>query len=104
MGFDLKIKKYEILSPDEISRINDISFRILEEIGVKIDHIKLLDRLKSEGLDVDLKAKVVKFPREVVLNSIKKSNKKHILYGRDRNNKADSDTICLILTEVRDNI
>lgn len=89
MGFDLKIKKYEILSNDEIDLINGISLKILEEIGVKIYHGELLDKLKNIGAEIDRKTQVVKFSRELVLDSIKRSNKKHILYGRDRNNKAE---------------
>jgi trimethylamine--corrinoid protein Co-methyltransferase len=89
MGFDLNIEKYEILSKEDIDRINDISFKILEEIGIKINHAGLLDRLKNEGIDVDLKSSKVKFSRELVLDSIEKSNKKHILYGRNRTNKAE---------------
>ncbi|GAH86736.1 unnamed protein product, partial [marine sediment metagenome] len=89
MGFNLKIKRYEILSNNEVDLINSISLKILEEIGVKIYHDELLDKLKNKDVEVDRKTKIVKFSRELVLDAIKESNKKHILYGRNRNNKAE---------------
>lgn len=55
-----------ILSQDEVQQIHDASIRILEEIGMKIEHERMLGCLRELGAAVDLNSMIVKFPRRLV--------------------------------------
>jgi len=89
MGYKYNIPKYNILSNKELEEISEISLDILEKIGMKLPHNKVLEVLYSNGCKVDKKTKITKFPKDIVLKSIKSASKKHIIYGRNKNNKAE---------------
>lgn len=74
---------YKILSEKEIGDIHDASLDILTRIGVRVNQSAVFDLLRSAGAVVNEKTSVVKFPEDVVMESIQKASKKHILYGRD---------------------
>ena len=89
MGFSYNIPKYQIIPDEQIKIISEYSFRILIETGVKVYHNKILDILSDHGASVDKKSSTVKFNEEIINKAIKDANKKHILYGRDKNNTAE---------------
>jgi trimethylamine--corrinoid protein Co-methyltransferase len=74
---------FKILRSAEIKRIHDVSLHILNKIGVRINHNKILDLLRDAGATVNNWTKVAKIPEYLVMDSIGKSSKKHVLYGRD---------------------
>jgi trimethylamine---corrinoid protein Co-methyltransferase len=89
MGFNRNIPRYKILKNYELDIINEYSFKILKEIGVKVPHDKILDIINSNGAKVDKKNFIVKLDEEIVNRAINIASKKHILYGRDKNKKAE---------------
>ncbi len=78
----------EILNSAEIRKIHDTSMRILSEIGVKINHDEILDLLSDAGALIDKETKVARMPEHLAMESIKKSGKRHVLYGRDPSKSA----------------
>jgi len=89
MGFKYNIPEYKILHDPELQVIHGTSLDILENIGVKIANKEILERLDGAGAVIDKKTQTVKLPGQLVLDSIERSGKKHILYGRDRDKKAE---------------
>ena len=89
MGFKYNIPEYKILSDQELENIHRKSLDILENIGVKIANKEILEMLDGTGARIEKKAHVIKLPGQLILDSIEKSGKKHILYGRDRSKKAE---------------
>lgn len=85
MNFQCNIPKYEIIPPEQLKIISDYSFRILGETGIRVYHEKVLNVLSDHGAQVDKKSSTVKLNEEIINKAIKDANKKHILYGRDRN-------------------
>lgn len=77
-----------LLSEDAINTIHGASLKILEEVGVRINHEVVLARLGEAGAKVDSKTLTAKFPAELVLTSLNTCGKTHTLYGRDRNRRA----------------
>jgi len=89
MGYKYNIPEYKILKEEDIEKIHEISLDILENIGAKIPHDEVLEILYENGAKIDKDKKVAKFPREMVEKAIETAGKKCILYGRNRNNKAE---------------
>lgn len=87
MGFKCNIPKYSILSKKDINIIDDFSIKILKNIGVKIPHKNIINILYEKGANID--KNIVKFPEELVREAIEIAGKKHILYGLNRDNKAE---------------
>jgi len=77
-----------IINLKEIRDIHDTSLNILRKIGVRVNHSEILDILGDAGAIVDKKKGIVKFPESLVMESIQKAGKKHILYGRGTHSEA----------------
>ena len=73
----------KIISSKEIGDIHDASLNILRKIGMRVNHSEVFDILGDAGAVVDKKTKIVKFPENMVTESIQKAGKKHTLYGRN---------------------
>jgi len=73
----------KIISSKEIGDIHDASLNILRKIGIKVNHSEVFDILGDAGAVADKKTKIVKFPENMVTESIQKAGKKHTLYGRN---------------------
>lgn len=89
MSDKYKVPRYKILNRKDIDRISSVSFQILENIGFRIPNIDVRNRLNEFGAITDHNSPIVKFPEKVILKAIDSAGKKHILYGRDKNNKAE---------------
>ncbi len=74
---------FEVLSQDEVDRIDIESRRILEESGVKVLHEKGLDLLEDAGCSVDRSSSRVRIPSSVVQEALDKVPDRFSLYGRD---------------------
>ena len=75
--------RLEILSRDEVSRIHEASLSILENTGVKFWEPKAIELLRMSGASVDSKRSVVRFPRDLVMRSVKKAPSAITLAGRN---------------------
>ncbi len=53
-------------SPEELARLHATSLRILEEIGVRLEHDEIVARLLAAGARPGVGAQEVRFPREMV--------------------------------------
>jgi len=67
------------LSPDEMERIHQAALRILDETGMRIDHTESLAYLRSAGCRVDVEARKVRFPPDVVDAAVERMRR---AYGR----------------------
>ncbi len=84
MKVEKKLPKLNILSDDQIELINKTSLKILNEIGVRVPNERVWENLDSLGAKVDKKNNIIKFSEYVVNKGIELANKKHIIYGRDK--------------------
>jgi trimethylamine--corrinoid protein Co-methyltransferase len=75
--------RYTILSQAEIDSIHQATVRVLNEVGVRIFHAGVLDRLAAAGAVVDRNAQVVRIGERLLTDSLVKAGKSYILYGRD---------------------
>ena len=65
-----------LLSQEEVSKIHETSVKILQEIGMKIEHDRMLKLLNEIGADVDFNKQVVKFPRKLAEECMRKQVEK----------------------------
>lgn len=89
MGTKRVLPIYKILTEQAINKISNASFDILENIGVRIPNKRVWDRLKEFGAFIDEDNSVVKIIPEVTCKAIELAGKKHILYGRAKENMAE---------------
>jgi trimethylamine--corrinoid protein Co-methyltransferase len=80
--------KSQVLSGDQITRINSASLRILEKTGVIIPHEDMLNRFEDAGATVDRAEQRVRIPADLVMRSISSAGKQFTLYGRDKTKTA----------------
>jgi trimethylamine--corrinoid protein Co-methyltransferase len=80
----------EVLTEEQLAKIEDASFRILENIGLEILHDGALDRLEKVGASVDRSNKRVRMDRAMVLEYVAKAPALFTLHAR---NPARSVTI-----------
>ena len=78
------------LNETEIRKIHETSIKILEKIGIKLLHERLLKHISDfNEIKIDWKNKIVKFTPQVIEESLKKAGKKFKVYGRNKNKSAD---------------
>lgn len=75
---------FPLLSNEALDTLHDTSLRILEKIGVRVNHETILARLADSGARVEADSRIVKFPAQMVQNALEVCGKTHVLYGRDR--------------------
>ena len=72
-----------LLSDDEIENIHEASLKVLEEIGIKVLSKKVQSLLAEHGAKVDAASSIVKIPRSLVEEAIKKAPKEIVLCARN---------------------
>jgi trimethylamine--corrinoid protein Co-methyltransferase len=75
--------RYQPLTSEDITRINETVLRIIEEIGCEVNSEKALVALEKAGATVDKETHRVRLPRERALELIGKAPPEITLYGRD---------------------
>ena len=77
----------EVLNPDELDRIENNAFRVLEELGLEFMSEPALEILAKAGAKVDRATQVVRFDRELVRACLAKAPPVFTLHARnpDRN-------------------
>jgi len=73
-----------LLSNDELERIHETSLRILQEIGIRVLSKKVQSLLAENDVEVDSARSIVKIPRSLVEEAIRKAPKEIVLCGRNR--------------------
>jgi len=66
----MKLAVMQVLSESEIQQVHEATVDILTTCGVKVHSPKMLDFLKSKGMDVDKSEHVVKFTRAAIDDAI----------------------------------
>ncbi|UCB44935.1 MAG: trimethylamine methyltransferase family protein [Spirochaetota bacterium] len=78
------IKPYlRLLSGDDLKKIHEASLSILENTGMLIDHQEARNMLQEAGANVDHEKKIVKFPPELVEETLKNMDRTILHAGRD---------------------
>jgi len=78
------VPKLRFLSEEQVEMIKDTAFKILSEIGVKIESEEVFHLLAdTPGVTADAESKVVKLSAQTVLDSIALAPKTYSVYGRD---------------------
>ena len=72
----------KFFSDDQIETIPNASLRVLDEIGVAMQHAKALEVMKKAGATVDVARQIVKIPQYLVEEALSKAPKDVKLYGR----------------------
>jgi len=76
-------KPFEFLSSESIQKIHEASLDILENMGMKVFSDNALEILGDNGLRIDRKEKVVRFPPDVVDHWIKKAPSQFVWHARN---------------------
>lgn len=71
------------LTPQEVEEIHENALDILEGCGAYFDSDEAVQILKEAGCPVDEETNIVKFPRSLVIESIKSAPEKIALYDRE---------------------
>jgi len=74
------------LSNDDLKKIHDATLDVLEETGVRVNHEDALKLLKDAGATVDAKERIVKIPRGLIEEVVKKAKRSVTLCGRNPKN------------------
>jgi trimethylamine--corrinoid protein Co-methyltransferase len=77
--------QYRPLTPKQVGTIHETSLKILETIGITYEQglEKTVEMLEKNGANVDRGKKIVKFPRQMIVEQVAKAPEKVILCGRD---------------------
>jgi trimethylamine---corrinoid protein Co-methyltransferase len=73
----------ELLTPPDLQAIHDTSLKILRDVGVRIHHVGVLERLAQAGAFVDRHPRMVRFSEEQVMEALDTAGKRFIVRGRD---------------------
>ncbi len=79
----MKNLKLNVLTKDEMDQIHEATLQVLANPGLAINHEKARALCKAAGCEVDDTTNVVKFPRELVNDCLKKCPSNFTLYSRD---------------------
>ncbi len=82
------MRPLEILTPDEVHRIQESSLRILARVGIRVAHPRFRRILMDAGAVVDEQKQLVTFPESLVLQSLKQAGRTFTIYGRDPRRQA----------------
>jgi trimethylamine--corrinoid protein Co-methyltransferase len=74
----------QLLSPQDIQAIHDTSLKILRDVGIRIHHPEVLERLAGAGAFVDPYTKIARFSEEQVVEALEMAGKRFIVRGRDK--------------------
>jgi trimethylamine--corrinoid protein Co-methyltransferase len=71
-----------VLSDEDVQRLHSASLDVLSNVGIRICHDETLRGLEKAGAYVDYGKQLVKMPRRLVEESLKKAPKSYVLAGR----------------------
>lgn len=79
--FPLQGRFLNILGGSDIEKVEEATFKILKEVGVRFDNEKVLEAFKKEGAKVE--GKKVFFPRKLIIEALEKAPSSFVLKARD---------------------
>lgn len=71
-----------LLDPEQLHRVHRASLRILDEIGMIVDHAEALDVLEGSGAKVDRTTRIVRFPPDLVERCLGLVPRAYAYHGR----------------------
>jgi len=77
---------YKPLREEDIKKIADSAFEVLEKSGMLVPSKTAFETLKSAGADADTEAMIVKLPRSLIEDAIDSNPSSITLYSRDGQN------------------
>ena len=79
----MKLAPLTVLSEDDIRQIHQASVEILQRVGVKICHPRLLDLLASRGLPVDWVQGIVRIPQACLDDALAHIPPRFMVFDRE---------------------
>jgi trimethylamine--corrinoid protein Co-methyltransferase len=79
----LKSSLYQPLTAEDVKRIAEAAFEVLEKSGMAVYSKTAFEALKAKGADVDAENMIVKMPRSMVEDAIDSNPSSITLYSRD---------------------
>lgn len=73
-----------LLNPDQIAQINDTSYRILEDIGLRLEDEQITSMLLANGAQPAQKPGMIRFPRQMIADALAAAPKTVRLASMDR--------------------
>jgi trimethylamine--corrinoid protein Co-methyltransferase len=73
----------QLLTSHDIQAIHDTSLKILRDVGLRIHHAGVLERLAASGAYVDPYTRIARFSEEQVAEALEIAGKRFIVRGRD---------------------
>ncbi len=70
--------RIKVLTDEEVKKVHEAGLELLWTVGMKVYHDEARKYLRKVGCHVDEEKKLVKFPPEVVENSVKKLKKDYL--------------------------
>ena len=80
----MRLNKAEILSSDEIKKIDNASREALTDIGILVHSDNVLKTLADKGAIVDFKTKIVKLSSKIIDESLSSAPKEIKIFNRER--------------------
>lgn len=74
--------QYRVLGDDQIEDIHQATLKVLEEVGIRVEHKPALEVFSGNGCDVDFNKKIVKIPQYVLKKTLQTAPSSFTLYGR----------------------
>ncbi len=85
-GLEHKFNYLEVLSEKKIEHIHQGTLKVLNDTGIVVKDVKMLNLLSEIGCKVDFKTERVRFPESIVMESLKKSPSTFTGRARDTEN------------------
>lgn len=79
-----RIIDVKVLSDKEIQAIHDTTLTILRNTGIMVHHADVLRLLEGSGAQINYHTRTARLPEKLVMDSVERAGKRHVLYGRDR--------------------
>ena len=83
------MNRIEVLNQDEVDKIHNRSLEFLNDFGIWINDNRVLGILSENGCEADTNTKIVKFPKKIVEDCIKKTPSSFKMGARSDNNILD---------------
>ncbi|MGM0470376.1 MAG: trimethylamine methyltransferase family protein, partial [Promethearchaeati archaeon] len=81
----MKLSRLKVLTGDDLKEIHETTIELLEDVGIRVESEEIRVLLKKYGalINEEKKGEFVKFPRNLIMESIKKVPKEFSLWGPD---------------------
>jgi trimethylamine--corrinoid protein Co-methyltransferase len=80
---DIESRRYTILSESQIETIHEKTLRLLQRVGIVIEHAGALELLESAGARIDKEAHRAWLPSDLVQDAIRRAPSTCLLAGQE---------------------